>query len=396
MLTTDAVKKLTRPARGSCITYDNAVGDDPRKTVSGFGARITARGHVAFVLNYRAAGIERRLTIGSYPTWAVARARKRARELRLRIDQGEDPLAERQAERTAPTMRDLAQRYREEYAPRKRSRRDDYQMLDKWVLPALGEKRVADVRYADIVSLHAKITKAGSPIRANRCAALLSKMFALSIRWQWRDDNPARAIERNPENPRNRYLTGDELERLVAALSAYPNQQATSAVRLLLLTGSRRMEVLSARWTEFDFEKGNWRKPSAHTKTKRDHVVPLSAPALQLLASMPRTGPYVFPGRGEDHLRDIKTPWAQLCKAANIEGLRLHDLRHSFASILVSSGASLPLIGALLGHVQPGTTQRYSHLFDEAQRAATERVAAVIMGSSESGEVVPMQERARR
>jgi integrase len=382
MLTSKIVKGLSPPARGSRITYDYEAGNDPRKTVPGFGARITAAGSIAFVLNYRIAGVERPMTIGSFPAWSVSQAREKARELRRMIEDGRDPLNERITEREAPTMRDLAKRYLEEHAIKKRSRLDDEQMLRKRVIPELGAKKVAAVRFSDIAKLHAKITNDGSPIRANRCVALLSKMFSLSIRWEVRADNPAKSIERNPEQSRNRYLSGDELARLSKALVDLPSQQAANAIRMLLLTGARRMEVLAACWDQFDLNQGVWIKPSSHTKQKREHRVPLSAPALQLLATISRDGPYLFPGRSGGHLADIKKSWAQLCKAANLEGLRLHDLRHCYASILASSGASLPLIGALLGHTQTATTQRYSHLLDEAQRAATERVGAVVTGSN--------------
>jgi integrase len=163
--------------------------------------------------------------------------------------------------------------------------------------------------------------------------------------------------------------------------------------------------VLGATWDQFDLEVGVWVKPSSHTKQKREHRVPLSAPARQLLADM-RTeaerrakerqrnlSTYVFPARvGDGSMVEIKTAWAALCKAAKIEGVRIHDLRHTYASVLASAGLSLPVIGALLGHTQPGTTARYAHLFDDPLRAATERVAAIVTGSDlpGGGEVVPI------
>jgi integrase len=232
----------------------------------------------------------------------------------------------------------------------------------------------------------------------------VSKMFALSSRWGMRADNPAKGIERNHEERRYRYLTGDELRRLTEALAACPSQQAANAVRLLLLTGARRGEVLGATWDQFDLEAGIWIKPSSHTKQKREHRVPLSAPARQLLADIRAAAqqradekswglsPFVFSARtGEGHMVEIKTAWAGLCKAAKLDGVRLHDLRHTYASVLASAGLSLPVIGALLGHTQPGTTARYTHLFDDPLRAATERVGAIITGAEKpGGEVVPI------
>ena len=156
------------------------------------------------------------------------------------------------------------------------------------------------------------------------------------------------------------------MERLAAALSTLRNQRAANAIRLLLLTGARRMEVLAATWDQFDLEAGVWTKPAATTKTRRLHRVPLSAPALQLLATVKEAAgrsPYLFPGRGGDrHLSDIKKSWATVCQTAGISDAHVHDLRHSYAAALASSGQSLPVIGALLGHTQAQTTARYSHL----------------------------------
>jgi integrase len=207
-------------------------------------------------------------------------------------------------------------------------------------------------------------------------------MFSLAIRWRWRPDNPCRGIERNPENKRTRYLSSDELGRLTAALAAHEDQQAANIIRLLLLTGARKGETLAAKWEDFDLEAGVWTKPGATTKQATEHRVPLSAPARQLLAGMPREGEYLFPGaRARGHRVDLKGPWPAICKAANLKGVRLHDLRHTYASVLASSGQSLHVIGALLGHTQPSTTHRYAHLLDDPLRAATETAGAVITGA---------------
>ena len=195
-------------------------------------------------------------------------------------------------------------------------------------------------------------------------------------------DNPCPRIERNPEHKRTRYLSADELSRLTDALAAYPDQQAANIVRLLLLTGARRGEALSARWADFDLDTGVWTKPGATTKQKTEHSVPLSAPARQLLAALPRDSEYVFPGEGSSgHRIDLKHPWRELCAAAGLSGVRVHDIRHSYASVLASSGVSLHVIGGLLGHTQPATTARYAHLTRDSLRAATETAGAVISGA---------------
>ena len=384
MLDTTTVKKLQPPASGSRITYDHTVGDNPTRTVRGFGVRTTAAGAKSFILNYRAAGQERRYTIGSWPAWSVTQAREKARELRRWIEDGGDPLAERIAEQGAPTIKLLADRYIAEHLPKKRpgSARDDQAMLRTWILPALGNKKVDAVRPGDVEALHRKISTTKATTRANRVVGLLSTMLSLAVRWEYVDRNVTRgAWQRNPETKRKRYLSPAEIARLTAALEQCPSQRAADAIRLLLLTGARKTEVTAAHWEQFDLTAGTWTKPATATKQKADHHVPLSAPALQLLNAIgPKPQGYLFPGRDDQEYLHIRGTWEAVRKAAGIEDVHLHDLRHSFASILVSSGASLPLIGALLGHSNPTTTARYSHLFLDPLRAAAERVGAIVTG----------------
>jgi integrase len=409
-LTDRFVKSAAAPDEGRPyrIYYDHEV--------KGFGLRVTKGGFRAFVLNYRSRGVERRYTIGSFPDWKVSAAREEAKRLKRFVDQGRDPMGERHEERAAPTVNDLVDRYLAEHAPRKRerSRQEDESLIRQWIRPELGNKRVADLRHADVEKLHRKITAKGVPIRANRAAALLSKMFSLAAtRWEMRSDNPCKGLERNSEEKRTRYLSGDELRRLTEALAVYENQTAANAIRLLLLTGARRGELLAARWDQFDLKEGVWTKPSSHTKQKREHRVPLSGPTRQLLAEMREAADrqaaganrapsrFLFPAarraprqlakinvRGvaresqesDGHMVEIKGPWRAICAQAGLSSIRVHDLRHSYASILASAGLSLPVIGALLAHTQPGTTARYAHLFDDPLRAATERVGAIVTG----------------
>jgi integrase len=375
-LTDAVVKRLPAPAKGNRITYDPAL--------PGFGVRITAAGHRAFVLTYwNRAGRQRRYTIGSFPDWSVTGAREEAHRLKRLIDAGGDPLAEIAAERGAPTVNDLIERFLEEHVARKRPRTQyDYcNMIERHLRPALGRMKVAEVAWGDIDALHRGITKAGRATQANRVVTMVAKMFALAIRWKMRADNPAKGIERNQEQKRKRYPSADELRRLTAALDQHADQQAADIFRVCLLTGCRSGEAMAARWADLDLTAGIWTKPGSTTKQKTDHVVPLSAPARQLLAELRHktNGPWVFPADSKPgHRVTVQKTWLALCAAARIAGLRIHDLRHGFASQLVSSGASLPLIGSLLGHSNPQTTARYAHLFDDPQRAAVERVGAVI------------------
>jgi integrase len=396
-----SIGRLPAPAKGNKVYYD----DD----VAGFGVRVTAKGAKAFIFNYRTkAGRERRITIGRDPNWTIGAARAKAKQLRRLVDDGGDPLGDIAEVRAAPTVADLCDRFIAEHLPKKRpSTVDAYQRILKLhVRPHFGaHTKVADVRFEDIDKLHGAVSKNGGPYIANRTVAVLGKMFSLAIRWHMRADNPVKGIERNSESKRKRYLSGEELAALTAALATHPDKQIANIIRVLLLTGARRGEVLAMRWDDVELnkkdEKGNdigvWTKPGSTTKQKTDHVVPLSAPARQLLSEIgdalgkrPR-GEYVFPGGGETgHVVAIKKGWASLCKAAGINGLRIHDLRHSFASQLASSGASLPLIGALLGHSNPATTARYAHLFDDPQRAAVERVGAII-GAAGKGAKKPAE-----
>jgi integrase len=377
-LTDAVVKRLPKPVSGNRLTFDD--------TVPGFAARITANGHRGFVLNYERGGRQRRYTIGTFGDWTVADARAEARRLRQAIDRGEDPMAAREAARAAPTMAELIERFTAEHLIKKRhnTARAYRCMLHKHIAPHFGaHMKVADVSFSDVEALHRKLTKQGLAYQANRVQAVLHKMLALAARWGWIANNPARGIERNTELRRKRYLDRDELTRLTGALTAYGDQRIADIFRVLLLTGARRGEVLTMRWADLDLGNGIWSKPAASTKQNEDHVVPLSAPVRQLLLKIDdqggEQGAYVFASSGKSgHITEPKKAWASICKAAGISGLRIHDLRHSFASQLASGGASLPLIGALLGHSNPSTTARYAHLFQDPQRAAVERVAATL------------------
>jgi integrase len=379
-LTNKIVATLPVPATGNKIIRDTEV--------IGLGVRVTAAGDRRFVFTYcrKADGVERRYTIGRVGPWEVGPAREEAKRLRRVVDAGGDPLGEQQETRAAPTVADLFARFEQEHLPRKRARtqRNYRNTIKANVLPVLGQHKVAAVTYADVDKLHRDMSKR-VPIQANRMLMYLSKMFALAIKWGMRSDNPCRGVERNHEEKRRRYLVGDELQRLLAALERHTNQHNTNAFRLLLLTGARKGEVLSARWDQFDLDTGIWTKPGTTTKQKSVHSVPLSAPALELLRGLhkKRRGDYVFPSsRASDgHRQDIDFIWHTICRDAGISGLHMHDLRHHFASVLASSGASLPLIGQLLGHSQPATTARYAHLFDDAQRKAVESAGAIIAGN---------------
>lgn len=328
------------------------------------------------------------------PTWAAAHVIILADALK-----GNDPVADDRAIREAPTMRHLALDYLEQHAiPKKRPRsvENDRSMINRIILPRLGSKKVAAVQSRDIHLLHASMKS--TPYQANRVLALLSKMLSLASKWGWRSDNPVKGIERFQEKRRERWLSDDELSRLLAVLAAHQNQRAANAVRFQLLTGARLGEVLKARWSDLDFERGVWTKPSHHTKQKRTEHIPLSGPALALLADMrEKTNPVeenLFPGNATGRpLQDIKKFWKAVTAEAGIGEYRLHDNRHTHASHLVSSGLSLEIVGRLLGHTNPTTTKRYAHIADNPLRAATERFGAKLdaLHKGYKAEIVPLK-----
>jgi integrase len=399
-LTDRTIAKLPRPATGNKIYYDapNARGNG---WTPGFGCRVTAAGARALVLSYRtAAGRDRRLTIGGWPGWSLTAARAEAAKLKRKIDQGEDPLGAIRLGRLAPTVADLCDRVTEEFIPKKRpaTQRDYKRMVEQEIIPSLGSIKVTDIVFADIDRLHRKIGRR-APYTANRCVALLSKMFSLATRWGYRVDNPCRGIERHPEHKRERYLSADELARLGTALAKHRDKAAGDILRLLLLTGARRGEVQAARWADFDLDNGVWVKPAHATKQAKLHRIPLNAPAQLLLADLRKAAAadaeFLFPGSGAGGFRrELKMPWAAVCKAARIKDVRIHDLRHSYASVLAGSGHSLPIIGALLGHSSPATTARYAHLTDDPLRKATETAGAII-DNKPAAKIVPLK-RGRR
>lgn len=291
-ITEDWLKKQTPPATGAATLWD--------LEITGFGVRIFAptkrhaTGARSFFINYRMEGREKRFTIGSYPDWSAAAARAEAKELRLRIDRGEDPTKERRDRREAPTVRDLAQRYREEHLPKKAasSQTNDWAMIQNEILPAIGDRKVADVHEGDIEALHRGITERGRAVRANRVLAVASKMFSLALRRKegedapWRNQaqgNPCKGAARNPEEGHERFFSPAELAALSDALATYGQTPAADCLRFIMLTGCRPGEAIHATWDQFAAEPGFWVKPSAHTKQPKVHRVPLAAAAAELL-----------------------------------------------------------------------------------------------------------------
>jgi integrase len=362
-------KKIEPPTAAQKIHYDeNQVG---------FGLRITKAGSKAFILNYHMNKRERRFTIGKYPIWSAAAAREKAKDLRRLIDQGVDPLEKRNNRREAPTVSDLWEEYQTIHLPTlsSRSQTDQRSMWVKHILPELHSTAVRELTSRQIDELHAKIS-AATPTRANRVLEVFRKALNLAVRWDWIEKNPSDGFRRNTEHSRERYLSKDEYNLIFRALDRMPNRKAANAIRLLILTGARRGEVLGLEWEDLDLGLGIWNRPPHKSKDRKRKRIPLSNEALILLKAMGETKDetFLFPTSTGGHLSDINRPWRWLRKETGMHDLRVHDLRHSFASILVSSGETLETIGKLLGHSQHQTTMRYAHLMDDPLRNAANKI----------------------
>jgi integrase len=396
-ITKNAVEELDPPASGYYIAFDDKL--------AGFGVRVTAAGVKSFVYDYRVGGRKRRYTIGRFGAekWSVAEARNKVKELGPDIrSKGADPAGEKKARLAEPKMADLATDYIEQHAKAKKSDKsvyEDRRMLNNIILPKLGKLRVSDVSRRNVELLHNSLKE--TPYQANRVLSLLSKMFTFAMGDGMRLDNPAKGVERFPEDKRgDSWFNLDQLHAISDALDAYEEQDAADALRLLIVTGARPHEVIGATWPMFNLQLGVWTKPSHHTKERKTEHVPLSEVALSILRRMweDRTGQFLFPGRDPGTARTtLRNSWRQVCKAAGLAtvsykkigkrgkplprwkpSVRIYDLRHTFASHLVSRGLSLPVIGRLMGHTQPGTTARYAHVADSALRDATNNFPEIL------------------
>jgi integrase len=392
-------KRAVDAAKPGAVLWDGEV--------RGFGLRVREKSRV-YVLKVAAGrrGRGRWITIGKHGSpWTVEAARDEAKKLLGLVAAGDDPATAKAKAKGLPTMAELAKRYLERHArPHKApaSVREDERMLERVVLPRLGAYRVDQVQPQDVARLHHE--RRATPTDANRALALVSKMMSLAEVWglRPRGSNPCRGIQRFRESKRERFLSEAELARLGATLREVETESpfAVAAVRLLVLTGARRSEILGARWPDVDLDAGTLRV--AKPKEGEPKLIRLGPPALKVLADLPRVkgNPFVIPGdkRGrplaslghfwaghavtkDEDGKPIRVHLEGVRDKAGLADVRLHDLRHSFASVAAAGGASLPIIGAMLGHRQAATTQRYAHLSDDPIRAAAEAVASRIASS---------------
>ena len=366
------------------------------RALPGFGVRVYPSGSKVYVVQTRAGGRSRRITVGRHGVLPAGRAREMAAAIIARLKAGEEPLpvSARPEPEAGPSVADLAERYLREHAAAhcKPSSAAHYRRaVVRHILPALGAVPVGAVGRRDVEDLHRRLRD--RPNMANVVVDVLKKMFDLAEGWGLRRDgsNPCRFVRRYEERKRERFLTVGEFRRLGRVLdeveaegSASP--PAVAALRLLMLTGCRKSEILALRWEDVDLEAGELRLPDSKTGAR---TVPLSPEAAGVLAGARRVpgSPWVIPGRKPGgRLRNIDRPWRRIRTRAGLDDLRIHDLRHSFASRALALGESLPMIGKLLGHTQVQTTARYAHLARDTVRASAARIGDSIEQDLEAGE----------
>ena len=387
----------------------------------GFGVRVTASGFKAYVVQYRLPGLGRRgavkrVTLGEHGRLTPDEARRLAKRELGRVAQGHDIAAERASRKGIPTVKELGTEYLKDVKlRRKESTAYEYErMWTKHVLPEFGSRQVPSVTSQDVRRLHKSFSE--TPYTANRTLALLGAFFAYAAKEGVikAHENPAHGVDHFAEKPRERYLTADEFKRLGEALNKAeatglppgpehkktPKSEATikhrakstwgqtipanpfavAAIRLLALTGCRESEILNLKWEEVDLERGFLRL--SDSKTGRS-IRPLGASAIAIFESLPKVAknPHVLPGNKKgEHLSDVQRLWYAVRDAAGLPKLRLHDLRHSFASVPATSGESLLIVRSLLGHRNVATTERYAHLSDDPVKSAADKASADIAG----------------
>lgn len=380
--TVEAIK----PGPADLIVWDSEI--------AGFGCKVTPKGRRSYFLYYRTKeGQQRRPSIGLHGPVRPEAAREIARRWLGEVAQGKDPSKERSKDRTSPNVRHLCGRYMSEHAEvRKKdsSVRNDRRLIEAHILPALGAKKVASITREDIAKIHHALRK--TPYEANRMLALLSKMFSLAERWSLRPDNsnPAKNIDRYREKKRERYLTSAEVAQLWKVLnsdaaSSKVSQSAIAAIKLLILTGRRLNEILQLKWEWVDLEAKVLRLPDTKNGSL---LVSLGEPAIEVLNELKTAKAdetFVISGKRKSaHLVNLQKPWRLVREMADLEDVRLHDLRHTFASVGAGMGMSLHMLGRLLGHTQEATTRRYAHLAQDPVRIAADAIGSELLRLAEA------------
>lgn len=370
---TKRVVEALQPSEKDYIIFDSEI--------SGFGVRVLPSGRKTYLVQYRSGGRTRRVKIGKHGNVTADEARTKARELLGAVAKGDNPAEQISDHRGSPTIGTVCERfYREHVKERcKPSTQSEYRRaIDLFIKPVLGAFKVIDVQRPDISALHHK--HRDKPYQANRTLGVLSKMFNLCEIWGIRPDgsNPCRHVAKYKEEKRERFLSGNELARLGEVLSqceanGSETAHVVAAFRLLVLTGCRLGEIQTLKWQYV--QDGYLMLPDSKTGKRR---ITLSPSAQAVLDSLERVAgnPHVVAGeKTGQHLTDLQRPWRRIRARAGLEGVRIHDLRHTFASNAVMQGQPLPIVAKLLGHTQIQTTMRYAHLADDSVREAATSVS---------------------
>jgi integrase len=398
--------------------------------VKGLGLRVSPSGAKTWILEYRPGTggrkvSKRRLKLGPVGTFTPDEARRLARQALSAVYSGKDPAREQSKDRASKTLSEVISAYLTDHALAKRKPRtaEHYRdVLERIVAPALGGRKANAIQHSDIANLH--LNWRHTPSQANRMLAIVSSMYGFAAKRNMVPVgyNPARGVEKYPEKGRERFLTSEELAALGDALreaetigigwqidESLPTAKhvpkanrrtvlaphAVAAIRLLIFTGARLREILHLRWTEVDLGRGLLLLPDS--KTGRKTII-LNADALALLIDLPRIGSFVIAGDNPEAPRaDLKRPWQLISRHAGLTGVRLHDLRHTYASVGAGSGLGLPVIGKLLGHADSRTTERYAHLDNDPLRNASNaigrRLSAALGDGEAQGGVSILEER---
>ena len=354
--------------------------------IPGLGLRVLPSGRKGYVVQFRAGRRSRRMSLGPSTVLTCEQARTRAITIIAAAKNGEDPAAERDAGRKVITVKELADRFDKEHISIrvKASTAKEYRRnLERFILPALGRLTITNITRADVAKFHHDLRHI--PYQANRCLEVISKMFSLAEMWGLRPDgsNPRKHIRKYPEEKRERFLSAAELRRIGEVLREMECEgiELTSAIlaaRLLILTGCRLNEVMSLKWEHVDLAEKVLRLPDSKTGAK---VVHLGQPAIELIetAKQVADNPWIITGTLEGkRLSDLQPFWQRVRARAGLKDVRIHDLRHTFASTAVASGQGLPMIGKLLGHTQVQTTARYAHLAAEPVKIAADSIATAL------------------
>ena len=387
--------------------------------LSGFGLKVTPAGGKVYLVQYRLGGRKgrtRRVTIGRHGSpWTPESARNAAKKLLGEAGAGRDPAEAKQKEKDNITVTQLSDQYlvaapfivlpRKKRPKKPSTLATDRSNIERHIKPLLGRKRVGSLTRLDVEKFQRDVAtgKTAVDVRtkprgraivrggegtAARATAVLGTLFSYAVKERICADNPVRGVTLYKGEDKERFLSAAELAQLGDALSTAQqdgeNPFAVAAIRLLVLTGARKSEILTLKWEHVDSERGCLRLPDSKTGAK---VIPLGAAALEPLSEIPRIegNPYVLPGREGRYFVGLQKTWERIRRRAGLEDVRLHDLRHSFASMAVAGGDSLYLVGKVLGHQQARTTERYAHLADDPLRAVADKTAGQIAAAMKNG-----------